>query len=1230
MKRTRAKGSGGRSEGDASEASGPEQRSLFGEPEEQDPSEEASSDAAEGADRANAASTNAGSADGASVDGTSVDGTSVDGTSATAPEPSSTQPPTDPDSSAQQHATAHQVPLTPDADGPCPRHDGAEEMAGGSGSGVTDAEPPSRPVRSGTTVGGPRRVFLGWERPLLEVATEWLMDEVGGSGFGFGFGLPGTTVVVPGRRAGRLLLDRLTQAAKERGHGAILPPEILTVGALPERILEVAPAASEGTLRVARAARLRQACNRPGPTEQFVADALEAALGGRPEGDDWNGWVEVAQRLEDVAVRLEAVGLPLERAARRVERMSGGVFAESGGESERWQAWREVDHWLAKTMEAARLPSRSQQRFDALSAGRLHDLGDLPDRLVLVGLAEVSPMIRELLDAAYGDSGSRADGGGVDCLVHAPRSIHERFDRYGCPRPEAWSLRDGPLVQALERDGVSTAFVERPADQVGDALAWVVDSLGRSSAEQGTPASDESVDSGSAGVGPTVGVGDELSAERVVQGLASRGVSAHAPDSRALDVTEPGRCLLLLTGYSIHGGLARLMQCLAVPAIHRWVDEVLHCSVRAEGPPESSVEPRTRRALEGGDLVAFVDAVGVRGIAGRPPEQLEPEARRVLDHIEAAVRVLVAPAEAFEAFDGDVGRLVEAVVDPDVELDVAPARGDLGAHASHLLETLRRLASVPIAEERAMEAEGSDGTRGSGETADDAGSDFDLREWERVATTLQDAESVEHSSDLRLDEVARTLLEQPDRAAEADPRVEVEVVGWLELAFDPSSRIVVLDLNEGKVPSRPESDPILPDSTLATLGGPGDADRLARDAFLLAGLANSRRELRLLACRRDESGEPLLPSRLLLAGAGPELAGRVVAAFGEGNGPAEQGTALSTRLWLHPGGGDDQGADFEPVRPPTDAAALEAYASRLRRLRVTDFRAFLSCPYRFFLRRLLGAEPARPWPLELDAPSFGTFVHEVLRRFGRGDGVDLEDAELVLERLRRVADGLARSSFGLDPPLSVAIQLEHLDRRFEAFARWQAAHRAAGWRTVKELTERDVSLELIVDDQAVEIVGRIDRVDRHPDQGYLLLDYKTGDRPVEASSARTIRSGVWSDLQLPLYREIARARRDLFVPGVPVRTGLVRVSKQVGARPLSTATWSEEDYGDALEAARGIVRSMRQGAFWPPSAPPRYADGFEWAAGDRLVGWKPTDSTGSESVSGDAGRSSPGPSEGQP
>ncbi len=76
------------------------------------------------------------------------------------------------------------------------------------------------------------REFLGWERPLLESAVAWLAQNYS---YGGEFDLSGVTAVVPGRRAGRRLLEMLvlrTEADRRR----LTPPRIETLGKLPEQL----------------------------------------------------------------------------------------------------------------------------------------------------------------------------------------------------------------------------------------------------------------------------------------------------------------------------------------------------------------------------------------------------------------------------------------------------------------------------------------------------------------------------------------------------------------------------------------------------------------------------------------------------------------------------------------------------------------------------------------------------------------------------------------------------------------------------------------------------------------------------------------------------------------------------------------------------------------------------------------------------------------------------------
>ena len=75
------------------------------------------------------------------------------------------------------------------------------------------------------------RVFLGWERPLLGRAVDWLLERREQ--------LPATLVVVPTAESGRRLREALAQAA-----GGLLSPTFATPGSflkIEEKIAGVAP-----------------------------------------------------------------------------------------------------------------------------------------------------------------------------------------------------------------------------------------------------------------------------------------------------------------------------------------------------------------------------------------------------------------------------------------------------------------------------------------------------------------------------------------------------------------------------------------------------------------------------------------------------------------------------------------------------------------------------------------------------------------------------------------------------------------------------------------------------------------------------------------------------------------------------------------------------------------------------------------------------------------------------
>ena len=165
----------------------------------------------------------------------------------------------------------------------------------------------------------------------------------------------------------------------------------------------------------------------------------------------------------------------------------------------------------------------------------------------------------------------------------------------------------------------------------------------------------------------------------------------------------------------------------------------------------------------------------------------------------------------------------------------------------------------------------------------------------------------------------------------------------------------------------------------------------------------------------------------------------------------------------------------------------------------TDLANYQECPYRYKLSRLLRF-PSPPNQNQ----RFGIALHQVLERFHRRYA---PNPKLAAQR-----EGLDR----LEALLAAAWQRMGLPRgrlwelALGALRRYHgelASHRG-------EVTALEEPFALPLGRHLIS--GRIDRIDRHPDGSYELIDYKTSRPRARADLAK--------DIQLPLYALAARRR----------------------------------------------------------------------------------------------------------
>ncbi|MDA7951124.1 MAG: PD-(D/E)XK nuclease family protein [Pirellulaceae bacterium] len=410
----------------------------------------------------------------------------------------------------------------------------------------------------------------------------------------------------------------------------------------------------------------------------------------------------------------------------------------------------------------------------------------------------------------------------------------------------------------------------------------------------------------------------------------------------------------------------------------------------------------------------------------------------------------------------------------------------------------------------------------------------------------------------------------------ADPQA-VELVGWLEFPLDDAPVVLVTSFSEGTIPSLTVSDLLLPDSLRQRLGLLDNPRRQARDAYIIAVLQNCTQKLAFFYSERNQEGDPLMPSRFAFSVEQKKLPQRAKSLLTPSQEPTTRFAAplfLSTKhdsdLWV---------PAPHPLEQPVD------------KMRVTSFRNYLACPYRFYLQDILRLRSINDTNQELSAGDFGNLLHDCLNDFGQSDFVTSAKAEQITDFLVSVLHRRYDKYYFRSAP-AVKIQMYQIEKRLEAFAKWQARQQQEGWQIEFVEKEAETLFALPEGQSPMTIVGRIDRIDYHPEKNqWRVIDYKssdTGKTPEAAHRKGRGDEGQWIDLQLPLYRHLVRSlgiteNLELGYVNLPKKTdetGFYPAQTFVRRKPIP---WGEDRFDEADTVATEVITDIRNEIFWPPN-----------------------------------------------
>ncbi|MEX0744195.1 MAG: PD-(D/E)XK nuclease family protein, partial [Phycisphaeraceae bacterium] len=538
----------------------------------------------------------------------------------------------------------------------------------------------------------------------------------------------------------------------------------------------------------------------------------------------------------------------------------------------------------------------------------------------------------------------------VTALIHAPELHAAGFDHQGVLVSDYWQRQPAPLRDEMLR------FVDRPTDQAREVVRLLAErAVDRYKLDQ-----------------ITVGLGDEKQAGVVRRALELADLPTRYAAGKPLGQARPASYLSVLSRFASRRRFDDLAELLRHPDVERYVAAGV-AGARLQTGSDGSA-PRDTSSPEAKDWLTLLDRYAAEHLQGRVDGRWLGGAEQ-----QARLRAVWQAVHDLLPADTNATRPLPQWSEPIAEsLRKVYGSFNLARYDRHheaLIQSLQGIAQA------LREQSDLDETAGSPPHAD-------AKRDARTATlvpTLTAAEAIA----LTLSRVASQPLPEPGGVA------SVELMGYLELPLDDAPMVVLTSMNEGAVPASHAGDAFLPDTLRRALGLPDSSRRLARDQYRLHAIVHSRADVTLLACRRAMDGEPLAPSRLLLNADEATLVRRVRAFYDD------EPDRLAAPMLLTPGDRDR----FLIPYPPLDVPVID-------KLHVTAFRAYLACPYRFYLRHVARLRGLDDRVVELDAAAFGTLAHQVLAAFGRSDVTDCAHAPTLAAYLNDQLDDRVHRTFG--------------------------------------------------------------------------------------------------------------------------------------------------------------------------------------------------------------------------
>lgn len=962
----------------------------------------------------------------------------------------------------------------------------------------------------------PELTFLGWQAPAIELVAQQLSPRLEDKETAPRYRR--ATVVVPTAESGRRLRERLAELAEPAGKPILIPRIILANQLIPREKTGVATEAE--TL-----AAWLQVLNADGadPVAQYAP-----LIPRRPETHRERWAVGVAHKLMALRSRLEQEEVTYDDVTRLLIKREQLADAElqklqpgDKDSAENWRARKEV--YANEQMRWRKLGELFKKVDSIIGKTTISQLQqqwvDSPQwpgqcrLLILACVPEFSPQLKRALRNLHG-----RDGGTVEIWVHADEKEASHFDAFGLPLESAWISRN------IDMPDSSIHLVDN-----AEAMATKAVELAGGVSSQDM----------------TLAVGDAEFAPALVNtfAAASAAWNLNLPEGRHIRGTDLGQLVSQLAD-----------ACAERANLPLWNDSQGGISHNAMGGLDSFVALLHNSALQHALCDTPAELTGLQEQVEKIRMLLLPGSESALkqqlleipavdDGYKAIVNLRSNQNQLFHSYADKVSKLIDSLC---------------SSRAGAALKKLARLLNTRINDPTLKSLAG----RIAGEMTRCAG----------IASALP-------SPAYAIELLNRSVQDNVSGPAFAGQALSVgDVLGWRELAYSRGKQVIVAAMHDGCIPEPVQEDDFLPESLCDELGIRHEKFRIARDSYLLTALLESRKEhggkVDFIVARQKADGSVLAPSSLLLR-CGEKLPERARALFAESkstnnlppSAPCPLRRAENAGASIHPGMLESITQIYGNRPNPFTRWHEDSEGNKYQRsYSPSSLSLFLQCPLSFWVKNLFHidlGDTYKEGKAELESNEYGSVMHAVLDKlvaqFSSWEMLISQcpaaatDRAAAEERMQETARTLAATEwqrvYNSAAPrdaqsLPMEVQLQAIERSLRSFIHRHVTDLAEGWCNVAREYTFKPTMQL-ADGSIAKFSMNADRIDRHTDGRWRIIDYKTSSgekRPqkihfdaldggedslyckfmnVQGYEFGTVQLGGklyrWNDVQLPLY-----------------------------------------------------------------------------------------------------------------